>query len=333
MTVLITGGAGYIGSHTCAELLGMNREVIAVDNFCNSSAAAIEKINKITGKKLTFYEADLRDEAAMDKIFSAHKIDAVIHFAALKAVGVSVAEPITYYDNNINSTLTLCKTMKKHNVNSVIFSSSASTYDGNSPMPLTEDSPQKAINPYAWSKIMCERILRDACFADKSLSVVALRYFNVVGAHPSGLIGDTPSGIPNNIMPFIAQTAKGLHKELKVFGNDYPTPDGTCTRDYIHVMDLVRGHIMSIDYAAENSGFEVFNLGRGEGISVLEVIQTFERVNGLKLPYSIGDRRPGDNPESYAGTAKAAEMLGFRAEKTLEDMCRDMWNYQKGSCN
>ena len=328
MTILVTGGAGYIGSHTCVELLSTGYDVVAtdivvVDSFCNSDMSAIEGIKKITGKDFPFYQMDLRSEA-LDKIFEAHKIDCVIHFAGLKAVGESVAMPAEYYDNNINSTLNLCKAMKKHGVTKLIFSSSATVYRGDNPMPLTEDAALGAINPYGWSKYMIEQILRDIAKAE-DWSVVLLRYFNPVGAHASGIIGENPRGIPNNLMPFIVQTAQGIHKELKIFGNDYDTPDGTGVRDYIHVVDLAQGHVKSVDFCNNNAGCHVFNLGTGSGVSVLELTETFKRVNQVDVPYSIGPRRPGDNPTSYADPTKAEKILGFKAAKSVEDMCRDSW--------
>jgi len=331
MMILVTGGAGYIGSHTCVELLTAGHDVVAtdivvVDNFCNSDMSAIEGIKKITGRDFPFYQIDLRDEDALDKVFAAHKIDCIIHFAGLKAVGESVAMPGEYYDNNINSTLNLCKAMKKHGVTKLIFSSSATVYRGDNPMPLTEDGELGAINPYGWSKFMCEQILADHAKSE-DWSIVLLRYFNPVGAHASGIIGEKPRGIPNNLVPFVVQTVQGIHKELVVFGDDYDTPDGTCIRDYIHVVDLAMGHVKAIGYCNKNTGCEVFNLGTGSGSSVLEVVETFKTANGVNVPYSVGPRRPGDNPVSYSSTAKAEKILGFKATKTLDDMCRDSWNF------
>jgi len=324
MKILVTGGAGYIGSHTCVELLASGHDIVVVDNFVNSDMAAIDGIKKISGKDFAFYKMDLRDATGLDKIFTQHKIDCVIHFAALKAVGESVAQPREYYDNNINSTLNLCKSMKAHGVTRLIFSSSATVYQGDNPMPLTEDGALGAINPYGWSKFMCEQIFAD-CAKAEGWSVVLLRYFNPVGAHASGIIGENPRGIPNNLMPFIVQVAQGTHAELKVFGNDYDTPDGTGVRDYIHVVDLAMGHVKSVDFCAANTGCHVFNLGTGRGVSVLELVETFKRVNGVDVPYSIAPRRPGDNATSYADPTKAEKALGFKAEKTVEDMCRDSW--------
>jgi len=331
MTILVTGGAGYIGSHTCVELLMAGHDLVAtdivvVDNFCNSDMDAIEGIKKITGKDFPFYQADLRDSKALDEIFEKHKIDCIIHFAGLKAVGESVAMPKEYYDNNINSTLNLCAAMKKHGVKKLIFSSSATVYRGDNPMPLKEDSELGCINPYGWSKFMCEQILQD-CAKAEDWSVVLLRYFNPVGAHESGIIGESPRGVPNNLMPFIVQTAKGIHKELKVFGDDYDTTDGTGVRDYIHVVDLAVGHIKSIDFCNKNTGCHIFNLGTGQGVSVLEMVETFKKVNKVDVPYIVTERRPGDNPTSYADPKKAEEILGFKAVKSVEDMCKDSWGY------
>ncbi|MCL2355882.1 MAG: UDP-glucose 4-epimerase GalE [Defluviitaleaceae bacterium] len=329
MKILVTGGAGYIGSHMCAELLRLGHEIVVADNFSNGTQAALDGVKKISGSDFPFYETDIRDENALEKIFYEHKIDCVTHFAGLKAVGKSVSEPLEYYENNLNSTLTLCRTMRKHGVFRMIFSSSAATYSPENSVPLTEDSVLGATNPYGRTKIMCEEILRDLCIAEPRFSVVLLRYFNAVGAHESGLIGDCPRGIPNNLMPFISQTAAGLHSELKIFGNDYNTPDGTCIRDYIHITDLIDGHVCAIEFSAENAGCEVFNLGTGRGISVLEMVDAFDKTNGLKLPRSIAPRRPGDFPEAYASPEKAEKMLKFRAKKSLEDMCRDTWKFQR----
>ncbi|MCL2577013.1 MAG: UDP-glucose 4-epimerase GalE [Defluviitaleaceae bacterium] len=328
MKILVTGGAGYIGSHTCALLIENGFSIVVADSLINSSINAINGVKKIAGKDFPFYKTDLRDEASLEKIFAAFEIDCIIHFAGLKAVGESVEKPVMYYENNLISTLNLCKCMKKYGVSKVIFSSSATVYKSDNPMPLTENASLGACNPYGWSKFMCEQILYDASVAEKDFSVVSLRYFNPVGAHPSGLIGEEPNGIPNNLMPFIAQTARGIHSEVKVFGNDYETPDGTGVRDYIHVMDLAKGHQLAIDFAQKNTGFETFNLGTGSGVSVLEMIKAFETANTLKLPYSIAPRRAGDIAISYANPEKAQKILGFKAEKTVEEMCRDTWNFQ-----
>ncbi|MCL2828766.1 MAG: UDP-glucose 4-epimerase GalE [Oscillospiraceae bacterium] len=328
MKILVTGGAGYIGSHTCVELLDAGYDIVVIDNFSNSDMAAIDGVKQITGKDIPFYQADLRDMAALDQIFTDHRIDCIIHFAGKKAVGESVAMPVEYYDNNLNSTLNLCKAMEKYDVTKLIFSSSATVYRGDNPMPLTEDAALGPINPYGWSKFMCEQILQDAAAAN-GWSVVLLRYFNPVGAHTSGIIGENPRGIPNNLIPFIAQTACGTHRELNIFGDDYDTPDGTGVRDYIHVVDLALGHIKAMDYCNKNTGCAVFNLGTGKGVSVLEMVETFKRVNQVDVPYAIAPRRPGDSATSYADPAKAEQILGFRAAKSVEDMCRDSWGFNR----
>ncbi|MCL1843266.1 MAG: UDP-glucose 4-epimerase GalE [Defluviitaleaceae bacterium] len=327
MKILVTGGAGYIGSHTCVELLKNGHDVTAADNFANSDMQAIDGVKKITGKNLEFYETDLRNETELNDIFVQNPFDCVIHFAGLKAVAESVAKPMLYYENNLVATLNLCRAMKNYGVKRIIFSSSATVYKGTNPMPLGEDAELGAINPYGWSKFMCEQILRDTAAAEGDWSVVLLRYFNPVGAHESGIIGENPRGIPNNLMPFIAQTAGGIHAKVNVFGNDYATPDGTGIRDYIHVEDLAKGHVNAMDFAFNNPGCEVFNLGTGRGVSVLEMIETFKKVNKVNVPYEIAARRPGDNAEVFANPAKAAKILGFKAEKNLEDMCRDAWKY------
>ena len=328
-TILVTGGAGYIGSHTCVELLTLGYDIVVIDNLSNSDMSSINAIRSLFPQSnFSFYEADLLDEKALGKVFIENTIDCIIHFAGLKAVKESVENPIEYYNNNINSTLNLCKMMKKHGVSKIIFSSSATVYSGDNPMPLNEESSLGAINPYGWSKFMCEQILEDCAYTQKTWSVVLLRYFNPVGAHSSGLLGENPKGIPNNLVPFIAQTAKGLHKELKVFGNDYDTPDGTCIRDYIHVVDLAMGHVKAIEYTEKHTGCEVFNLGTGHGVSVLEMVETFKKVNNIDIPYSFAPRRAGDNPISYADPKKAESVLGFKAIKTVDEMCIDTWKFQ-----
>ena len=329
MNILVTGGAGYIGSHTCVELLNAGYGVVVVDNLCNSNPKSLERVEELTGRKITFYRGDVRDKALMDKIFAENEIAAVIHFAGLKAVGESVAQPWRYYDNNLNSTLVLTKAMEEAGVKNIIFSSSATVYSGDNEMPLREDSHTGGCtNPYGWTKYMTEQILSGMCTADSSWSVALLRYFNPIGAHESGRIGEDPRGIPNNLMPFITQVAVGRREFLSVYGNDYPTPDGTGVRDYIHVVDLAKGHVAAVRYVTEHTGCEVFNLGTGVGYSVLEMVKTFERANNLTLPYKIVDRRPGDLPTCYADPSKSAEILGWRAEKNLEDMCRDSWRWQ-----
>ena len=329
MNVLVTGGAGYIGSHTCVELLQQDMGVVVVDNLVNSSAKAIERVQQITGKHVDFYQKDVRDREAMHAIFEKHDIDCVIHFAGLKAVGESVAMPLEYYDNNLFSTVTLCEVMRDHGVKNIVFSSSATVYSGDNEMPLREASRTgMCTNPYGWTKYMSEQILRDTAKADEDWAIVLLRYFNPIGAHSSGLIGEDPRGIPNNLMPFIAQVAVGRREYLNVFGNDYDTHDGTGVRDYIHVVDLARGHVAAINYMQQHTGESVFNLGTGNGYSVLDMVHAFEKVTGKKVPYKIAPRRPGDLATVYASPDKSAELLGWKAEYGLEDMCRDTWAWQ-----
>ena len=329
MTVLVTGGAGYIGSHTCVELLEQGMDVVVIDNLVNSSAKSLDRVEQITGKRLAFYQEDVRDRAALDRIFEKHDIGCAIHFAGLKAVGESVSMPLEYYDNNLFSTVTLCEAMRDHGVKNIVFSSSATVYTGGDEMPLRENSPTgMCTNPYGWTKYMSEQIMRDMAFADRDWSVVLLRYFNPIGAHPSGLIGEDPRGIPNNLLPYISQVAIGRRDHLTVYGDDYDTPDGTGVRDYIHVVDLARGHAAAINYMLGHRGESVFNLGTGHGCSVLEMVKTFERVNGVRVPYVIAERRPGDLATVYASPDKSAELLGWRAEYGLEEMCRDTWNWQ-----
>ncbi len=329
MNILVTGGAGYIGSHTCIELMANGYDVIVVDNLCNSNPKSLDRVEQLAGKKPKFYEGDVRDEALMRKIFAENEISAVIHFAGLKAVGESVAQPWRYYDNNLNSTLVLTKAMEEAGCKRIIFSSSATVYSGDNEMPLRETSRTgNCTNPYGWTKYMTEQILSGMAHADKEWSIVLLRYFNPVGAHASGLIGEDPRGIPNNLMPFISQVAVGRREKLNVFGNDYDTHDGTGVRDYIHVVDLAKGHVAAVKYAVENLGCEVFNLGTGTGYSVLDMVKAFEEANGVKVPYQIVDRRPGDLATCYADPTKSLEKLGWKAEKTLVDMCRDSWNWQ-----
>lgn len=330
MDVLVTGGAGYIGSHTCVELLNRGFGVVVIDNLVNSCEKSLERVCDITGRKLTFYENDVRDRAALDRIFEKHSIGCVIHFAGLKAVGESVSMPLEYYDNNLFSTVTLCEAMRDHKVNNIVFSSSATVYTGGSEMPLRETSPTgHCTNPYGWTKYMCEQILRDSASAMPEWSVSLLRYFNPIGAHPSGLIGEDPSGIPNNLMPYISQVAVGRLDHLNIYGNDYDTPDGTGVRDYIHVCDLAAGHVSAIEYMLRgHRGENVFNLGTGTGYSVLEMVSAFERVTGQKIPYEIVPRRPGDLATVYSSPDRSAELLGWKAKYGLDDMCRDAWNWQ-----
>ena len=329
MNVLVTGGAGYIGSHTCIELLESGYDVIVIDNLCNSNPKSLERVQQLTGKSVTFYEGDVRDEALLRKIFANHEIGSVIHFAGLKAVGESVSMPWKYYDNNLNSTLVLTKVMADVGVKNIIFSSSATVYSGDNEMPLRETSKTgNCTNPYGWTKYMTEQILSGMAFADKEWRICLLRYFNPIGAHISGMIGEDPRGIPNNLMPYITQVAIGRREKLSVYGNDYDTPDGTGVRDYIHVVDLAKGHVAAVKYNEAHTGCEVFNLGTGTGYSVLDMVNAFVEANGVAVPYQIVDRRPGDLATCYADPAKSAEKLGWKAEKNLQDMVRDSWNWQ-----
>ncbi len=332
MNVLVTGGAGYIGSHTCLELLQSGYGVVVIDNLCNSNPKSLDRVRELTGKELTFYEGDVRDEALLTKIFAENDIACVIHFAGLKAVGESVAKPWEYYDNNLNSTLVLTKVMKQVGMKRIIFSSSATVYTADNEMPLKEESRTGGCtNPYGWTKYMTEQILSGICHADGDFSAVLLRYFNPIGAHESGRIGEDPRGIPNNLMPYITQVAVGRRDHLSVYGDDYDTPDGTGVRDYIHVVDLAKGHVAAVKYALEHNGCEVFNLGTGTGYSVLDMVHAFIDVNRVAVPYEIVDRRPGDIAVCYADPAKSAKELGWTAEKNLSDMCRDSWNWQKNN--
>lgn len=334
MNVLLAGGAGYIGSHTCVELINAGHDVIIADNFSNSCPEAVARVEELTNRKIPLYEADVCDKTAVEKIFSENKIDAVIHFAGLKAVGESCEKPVEYYRNNIDSTLTLLESMKKHGVNNFIFSSSATVYGTPETVPLVETMPTGSpTNPYGWTKLMMEQILTDTANANPDMSIVILRYFNPIGAHESGRIGEDPNGIPNNLMPYITQVAAGRLESLGVFGNDYPTHDGTGVRDYIHVVDLAKGHVKAIDYSAEHKGTEIFNLGTGTGYSVLDIVKAFSKVNNIEIPYEIKPRRSGDIAECYADASKAEKMLGWTAEKNLEEMCRDSWNWQSKNVN
>ena len=333
MNILLTGGAGFIGSHTCVELLNAGHSVVVVDNLYNSSKKSLERVQELTGKTVKFYCADCCDAQAMDRIFGENEIDAVIHFAAYKAVGESVAKPLEYYRNNLDCTLTVCEAMKKHGVKRFIFSSSATVYGIPDHMPLDETMPTSCTNPYGWTKYMNERILTDVAKANADWSVVLLRYFNPIGAHESGRIGEMPNGIPNNLMPYITQVAVGKLEKLHVFGNDYDTPDGTGVRDYIHVVDLAKGHVKALKAIEENCGVEVFNLGTGVGYSVLDMVKAFEAANGLEIPYVIEGRRAGDIDACYSDPTKAYEELGWKAEYSIEDMCRDSWNWQKNNPN
>lgn len=330
MKILVTGGAGYIGSHTCVELLNNGHEVVIVDNLYNASPKAVERIEQITGKPVRFYEADIRDKEALDKIFEKENIDAVIHFAGLKAVGESVSKPVEYYENNIGGTLTLIESMRDHDVKNIIFSSSATVYGDPAEIPITENCPKgTCTNPYGWTKWMLEQILTDVHTADPEWNVILLRYFNPIGAHESGLIGEDPKGIPNNLLPYVAQVAIGKLKEISVFGDDYNTPDGTGVRDYIHVEDLADGHVKALKKIEENAGIKVYNLGTGQGSSVLDVIHAFEKACGHQLPYTIKARRAGDIAACYASSDLAEKELGWKATHTLEDMCASSWNWQQ----
>ena len=332
MQVLVTGGAGYIGSHTCVELLSSGYDLVVIDNLCNSNPKSLDRVQELTGKTLRFYEGDVRDEALLTKIFAENQIGCVIHFAGLKAVGESVAMPWEYYDNNLNSTLVLTKVMKKAGMKNLIFSSSATVYTADNEMPLRETScTGGCTNPYGWTKYMTEQILSGMATAEPDWSIVLLRYFNPIGAHESGRIGEDPRGIPNNLMPYITQVAVGRREKLSIYGDDYNTPDGTGVRDYIHVVDLAKGHVAAVKYATEHNGCEVFNLGTGAGYSVLEMAHTFRDVNNVALPYVIAPRRPGDIAICYADPSKSRDILGWTAEKTLADMCRDSWNWQKNN--
>ena len=333
MSVLVTGGAGYIGSHTVVEMLKAGQEVVIVDNYSNSKPEVLNRIKTITGKAPTFYEVDVLDREALDAVFAKEDIDSVIHFAGYKAVGESVSKPIEYYHNNITSSLILCDVMRSHGVKKIVFSSSATVYGMNNVSPLTEDLPTSATNPYGYTKVMIEQILQDVAVSDSEWSIALLRYFNPIGAHESGLIGEDPTGIPNNLMPYITQVAVGKLPRLSVFGDDYDTPDGTGVRDYIHVVDLALGHIKALDKIKETEGVGIYNLGTGIGYSVLDLVHNFEEANGIEIPYVIVDRRPGDVATCYSDATKAKEELGWTAQKTLADMCRDSWNWQKNNPN
>ena len=330
MSVLVTGGAGYIGSHTCVELLERGYDVVVIDNLVNSNPKSLERVAEITGKKVTFYQNDVRDREALDRILDTHKdIDCCIHFAGLKAVGESVSMPLEYYDNNLNSTVTLCEALRDHGVKKLIFSSSATVYTAGNEMPLTETSQTGyCTNPYGWTKYMIEQILQGMAFSDPEWHICLLRYFNPIGAHESGRIGEDPRGIPNNLMPYITQVAVGRREQLSIFGDDYDTPDGTGVRDYIHVVDLAKGHLAAANYALEHPGCEAFNLGTGNGYSVLDMVHAFIDANRVPVPYVIAPRRPGDLATCYADPSKSAQLLGWRAEKDLLDMCRDSWRWQ-----
>jgi len=328
MAVLVTGGAGYIGSHTCVQLLEAGYDIVVIDNLSNSKMEAVRRVKELTGKDFAFIKGDIRDSALLDEIFRKYDIESVVHFAGLKAVGESVSVPLRYYHNNVTGSIMLFESMQRNGVKNIVFSSSATVYGMAEKMPLREDSPLGAVNPYGRTKLMIEDILRDIYVSDNSWNIILLRYFNPVGAHPSGRIGEDPNGIPNNLMPYISQVAVGKLKELSVFGNDYPTPDGTCIRDYIHVMDLADGHIKALDKTREYPGVVAYNLGTGKGSSVMEMIAAFAEATGIKIPYRITGRRPGDAPVSYADPSKAEKELGWKAKRDIIDMCRDLWTWQ-----
>lgn len=329
MKILVTGGTGYIGSHTCVELLQKGYEVVVFDNLYNSKIDVVEKIEKITGKKITFYKADMLDKESMRPVFAEHTFDAVIHFAGLKAVGESVEKPLLYYKNNIAGTINLCEMMNEYGCKKIIFSSSATVYGSPETVPITEDFPLSTTNPYGSTKLMLEGILSDLCVPDKEWSVVLLRYFNPIGAHESGLLGESPNGIPNNLMPYIMQVAVGKLPELGVFGNDYDTPDGTGVRDYIHVVDLAKGHVNAVEKVTSANGVNIYNLGTGNGYSVLDIVKAFEAANGVTIPYSIKPRRAGDIATCYANPQKARDELGWEAKYDLQRMCEDSWRFAK----
>ena len=334
MTVFVTGGTGYIGSHTCVELLQAGHDVVVADNLANSSEESLRRVEKITGRAVPFHNVDLTDREALSAVFDAYRFDCVLHFAGLKAVGESVEKPLLYYQNNLTSTMNLLAVMAEHGVKQILFSSSATVYSPDNAMPLRESSRTGGCtNPYGWTKFMCEQILSSTAKAQGDWSVMLLRYFNPLGAHPSGLIGEDPRGIPNNLMPYISQTAAGRRDHLSVFGNDYDTPDGTGIRDYIHVVDLAKGHVAAMDYMEKYTGTEVINLGTGVGYSVLDMVKAFEKANGLKIPYEIAPRRAGDVARVYADPTRSWELLHWKAELSLEDMCRDAWNWQSKNPN
>lgn len=329
MKIFVTGGAGFIGSHTCVELMDAGYEVVIADNLCNAKPEAVENIRKITGKPVIFYKTDLRDTEGLRRIFAEHSIDAVVHFAGLKAVPESVGKPLEYYENNIGGTLSLCRVMREAGCRRIVFSSSATVYGMDNPVPFKEGMPTSATNPYGYTKVVAEQILSDLSAADPRWSVCLLRYFNPIGAHPSGLIGEDPKGIPNNLLPYVSQVAAGLRPEVMVYGNDYDTPDGTGVRDYIHVADLALGHLAAVRYVLEHTGVEAVNLGTGKGTSVLEILDAYSHACGRKLPYRICPRRQGDIAVCYADTEKARRLFGWEAKKNIDQMCADNWNFAR----
>lgn len=329
MKVLVTGGAGFIGSHTCVQLMSAGHEVVIVDNFCNSKPETIGNIEKIVGRPVHLYRNDLRDLEAMRRVFAEHHIDAVIHFAGLKSVPESIQKPLAYYENNLGSTFVLCQAMLEADCKRIVFSSSATVYGNDNPVPFKEGMPTSAINPYGYTKVMIEQFLTDLSAADPAWSICLLRYFNPVGAHPSGLLGEDPNGIPNNLLPYVSQVAAGLRSEVIVYGNDYDTPDGTGIRDYVHVTDLARGHLAAVQYVLEHNGTEIINLGTGQGTSVMEIMEAYSHACGRALPYRIASRRPGDIAVCYADPEKARSILGWEAQKDVGQMCSDSWNFAK----
>ncbi len=333
MAILITGGAGFIGSHTAVELLNDGRDIVILDNFVNSKPVVLDRIKQITGKDFKFYEADLLDKSACERVFKENKIESAIHFAGLKAVGESVEKPLLYYHNNLTATFNLCELMTEYNAKKIVFSSSATVYGKPESVPIREDFPLSTTNPYGETKLMIERILKDLCVADKEWKVAILRYFNPIGAHESGLIGEDPCGIPNNLLPYVAQVAIGKRDHLNVFGNDYKTHDGTGVRDYIHVVDLADAHLKALDKLESIVGIDYFNVGTGKGYSVLDIVKAYEKATGLKVPYVIGPRRPGDIDECYADPTKAYNELGWSAKRGIEEMCRDSANWQRKNPN
>ena len=333
-TILVTGGTGFIGSHACVELISAGYDVAVVDNLVNSHEKSLERVEQITGKRPLFFNADVCDEKALDDVFSRIRIDSVIHFAGLKAVGESVAKPLEYFQNNLDASMTLCKVMRKNGVKNLVFSSSATVYSGDNEMPLTEQSRTgNCTNPYGWTKYMGEQIFKALCVADPELSIILLRYFNPVGAHESGLIGEDPQGIPNNLMPYVSQVAIGRRDHLTVFGDDYDTPDGTGVRDYIHVVDLAKGHVKALKKIKEKAGLNIYNLGTGTGYSVLDIVKNFEEATGVKIPYVIRDRRPGDIATCYSKADKAEKELGWKAVNGIKEMCEDSWRWQSQNPN
>ncbi|RKQ33500.1 UDP-glucose 4-epimerase GalE [Oceanobacillus halophilus] len=333
MAILVTGGAGYIGSHTCVELLNHGYDIIVLDNFSNSHPESLQRVERLTGQSIKTYQVDLLDKKSVERVFAENKIEAVIHFAGLKAVGESVTVPLHYYQNNITGTVILCEVMQHFGIKNLVFSSSATVYGDPKQVPITEEMKLGATNPYGRTKQMIEEILRDVAFSDPSWSIVLLRYFNPIGAHVSGLIGENPNGIPNNLMPYVSQVAVGKRPYLQVFGNDYPTIDGTGVRDFIHVVDLAMGHLRALEKVQSGKGIDAYNLGAGKGYSVLEVIETFEKVSGIKIPFRIVDRRPGDISICYADPMKARNKLNWKAVRDLETMCRDTWSWQRNNPN